>query len=207
MGSISYTIPTAGSTLNSIADPEIASALQTLLTWANGNVDGANVAATLTGRRLVAQAAVFIGASFGAAALYQIAADGSLSTTGSSLTKPPMFWVLDPANFQVTGKSNTQLVLRTSYACGIAPGITVSTELNAVSGAGGSGGAIALVQGSLAGSGSGNALNSNGLVGSYEGAAFTFPTAGAYYPLVQLSGATAANSATSLLVQLFVLNN
>lgn len=29
--------------MNSIADPEIATALQTLLTWANGNVDAANI--------------------------------------------------------------------------------------------------------------------------------------------------------------------
>lgn len=47
MGTISYTIPTAGSTLNSIADPEIATALQTLLTWANGNVDAVNLSAAL----------------------------------------------------------------------------------------------------------------------------------------------------------------
>lgn len=47
MGTISYTIPTAGSTLNSIADPQIATALQTLLTWANGNIDAINLSNAL----------------------------------------------------------------------------------------------------------------------------------------------------------------
>lgn len=47
MGTISYTIPVAGSTLNSVADPEIATALQTILTWANGNVDAVNLSNAL----------------------------------------------------------------------------------------------------------------------------------------------------------------
>ncbi len=45
MGLITYSIPTAGSTLNSIADPELATALQTILTWANGNIDTTNLSA------------------------------------------------------------------------------------------------------------------------------------------------------------------
>lgn len=47
MGTITYTIPTAGSTLNSIADPQVSTALQTILTWANGNIDAVNLSALL----------------------------------------------------------------------------------------------------------------------------------------------------------------
>lgn len=46
MGTISYTVPVAGTDLNSVADPEIATALTTLLTFANGNVDVVNLSAT-----------------------------------------------------------------------------------------------------------------------------------------------------------------
>jgi hypothetical protein len=45
MGSFTYTVPVAGSDLNSIADPQIATALSTILTWGNGNVDSANISA------------------------------------------------------------------------------------------------------------------------------------------------------------------
>lgn len=41
--SLSYTIPVAGSTLNSIADPEVATALGSILTWANGGIAGADL--------------------------------------------------------------------------------------------------------------------------------------------------------------------
>lgn len=41
--SLSYTIPVAGSTLNSIADPEVATALGSILTWANGGIQGGDL--------------------------------------------------------------------------------------------------------------------------------------------------------------------
>lgn len=53
MGTLSYTIPTPGSTLNSVADPEVATALQTLLTWANGNIDASNISPASGYARLV----------------------------------------------------------------------------------------------------------------------------------------------------------
>lgn len=42
--SLSYTVPTPGSTLNSVADPEVASALNAILTWANGSIQGDDLA-------------------------------------------------------------------------------------------------------------------------------------------------------------------
>lgn len=45
--SLSYTVPVAGSTLNSIADPEVATALSTILNWANGNIQPDDIAAAL----------------------------------------------------------------------------------------------------------------------------------------------------------------
>lgn len=47
MGTISYTVPTAGSDLNSVADAEVSTALTTLKTWANGNIDAVNLSNTL----------------------------------------------------------------------------------------------------------------------------------------------------------------
>lgn len=45
MTTLSYTVPVAGSTLNSIADPEVSTALTSIETWANGNIDSTNLAA------------------------------------------------------------------------------------------------------------------------------------------------------------------
>ena len=45
MGSFTYQIPVPGSTLNSIADPQISTALQVLLAWGNGNIDTNNLSA------------------------------------------------------------------------------------------------------------------------------------------------------------------
>ena len=47
MTTLAYSVPTAGSTLNSVADPEVATALNTILTWANGNIDAINLSAVL----------------------------------------------------------------------------------------------------------------------------------------------------------------
>lgn len=44
--SLSYTVPSPGSTLNSVADPEVASALNAILSWANGNIQGNDLSPT-----------------------------------------------------------------------------------------------------------------------------------------------------------------
>ena len=56
MTTLSYPVPTAGSTLNSIADPEIVTALTSILAWANGSVDTGNLsaAAGILGSQLAA---------------------------------------------------------------------------------------------------------------------------------------------------------
>lgn len=56
MGTLSYTVPVAGTDLNSLADPELATALSTILTWANGNVDAINLSAVLAQSATVNQA-------------------------------------------------------------------------------------------------------------------------------------------------------
>lgn len=45
MTTLSYTVPTPGSTLNQIADPEIATALTSILNW-SVNIDSGNVTST-----------------------------------------------------------------------------------------------------------------------------------------------------------------
>lgn len=46
MATLSYTVPVPGTDLNSVADPEIATALSTILTFANGNIDATNLLAS-----------------------------------------------------------------------------------------------------------------------------------------------------------------
>src|SRR5690242_4980410 len=115
MTTLSYTVPVAGTDLNSVADPEISTALNSILTWAGGNIDGTNVAATLTGRRLVFGQAITVGGSISGTQFANSAGDGVLS--GGSGSNRAIAWAyLDPAGFAVTGKSNTRLVLRASLA-------------------------------------------------------------------------------------------
>ena len=47
MATLSYTVPVAGTDLNSVADPEIATALTAIKTWANGNIDAVNLSNVL----------------------------------------------------------------------------------------------------------------------------------------------------------------
>jgi hypothetical protein len=201
-------MPTPGTTLNSIADPEIVSAFASILAWANGNIDGVNVAATLTGRRLVFQAFWLLGSNLGANTWFADSR-GSADASGSAPVGAVAWAYLDPAGFAVTGKTNTQLVLRMSLATStIAPTVNFTAQLNAVTFGGASSGLVTPTAGSLV-TGSAVTINapaaSSGLV--IESAPFTFPTAGAYAPIVITSGTTAANSGTNVTVQLFALNS
>jgi hypothetical protein len=47
MGTFTYQIPVAGTTLNSLADPQISTALQILLTWGNDQIDPVNLSTTV----------------------------------------------------------------------------------------------------------------------------------------------------------------
>lgn len=207
MTSLSFPVPTAGNTLNQIADPEIATALNTILTWANGNVDGANMPASLTGRRLVGQASAFLGSSAGSAASYYMNTDGSVGIAGTTATGKPFFWWhIDPTTYAVTGKSNTQFVMRTSIACGVGPSVSVAPQLNALTVGTGGSGTMTPGIGALQGSG-GSTTPSGTTAAVIEGSAFSLSGAGAFVPVLNLGGTTAVNSSTAIVVQLFVLNS
>lgn len=204
MTSLSLSIPSVGQP-HATEDPKVGNDLTAIQMWANGSIDGSNVAATLTGRRLVAQASVFVGGGI-AVGSYFVLADGAIIGSTASSGKAVMWWSLDPANYAVTGKSNTTALIRISVATnGVAPGsVTVGGNLGVVT-FGGSGGLIAPTVGALQGG------PSIALTTSMAGVAeqtFAFPAAGAYAAIVQISGATtAANSVVSALWQLFVLNS
>lgn len=90
MTTLSYTVPVAGSTLNSIADPEVATALSTILTWANGNIDGTSIAAgAIDGTKLSTTAAQ-------SAAVNQVGqvVKGSVSIATSQSTSSAAFTTL-----------------------------------------------------------------------------------------------------------------
>ena len=206
MGTISYTIPVVASTSFNTAAAEVDTALQTLLTWANGNVDGANVSATLTGRRLAAQA--WFSCSNMTASTNWIANNGALVASGSNGPGAgPVFWALDPAGFAVTGKANTQLVLRMHVATNnVSPASTFSLGLYAATFSG-SLGVTSVTLGAQSGSSATiTPVGSNWTV--VESGVFTFPGFGGYAPGVVVSGASqAANSLVTGIVQLFALNS
>lgn len=207
MSTLTYTVPVAGSTLNSVADPEVATALSSILTWAAGDIDGTNVAATLTGRRLVMQSFCIFGSSVAGETIMS-AADGSFIVSGASTAKAVVWSYLDPANFAVTGKSNTQLILRMSLgASNVASTVNFTAALNPITWAG-SGGGITPTAGSAV-SGSSVTITAPTVETSNVGetSAFTFPAAGGYVPTVTNSGATASNSSTTIMLQLFAVNS
>lgn len=209
MGTISLTIPVAGSTPFSTAAANVDTDLTTIQTLVNGNIDGANVIAGLTGRRLAASSFMLVGGSVVAMTAVSDAA-GAVVVSGNNVNGRPVNWAyLDPAGFAVTGKSNTQLVLRMSLATNAtAPAINFTGQLNAVAFSGASASLITPTVGTTV-TGSTVAINtpSASSAAVAETAPFTFPAAGAYALTVVTSGTTAANSGTSLTLQLFALNS
>lgn len=206
MGSITLQIPQSGQP-NSTEDVKVANGLTTLQTWANGNIDGANVAATLTGRRHV-MTAYF--SQPGNTSTWFTSAPGDLVQSGTNQGNRGICWAyLDPANFAVTGKNNTQLVLRMSLATmATAPAVNFTAALNPVTFGGSTSGNIVCTAGSAV-SGSSVTINtpSASTATVAETSAFAFPTAGAYAPTITISGLSATGSLVIMAVQLFVLNS
>lgn len=190
---------------DSTEDVKIINAFTAILGVVNGNLDGGNVVASLTGRRLIAQVPFFVQAgTVAASGPYAIAQDGTLIPSSATPTKPLHWWSLDPANYAVVGKT-TQWVGRLNLATGVNPSTTVIAQVNAVT-FGGSAGGIQWTSGSSANIGSIGSTPGTNVAVVTEGGPQTFPTAGAYIPLIGLSANTAANSAISGSFQIFALN-
>jgi hypothetical protein len=208
VGSISLQIPQSGQAF-STEGPKVSNSLTTLNTWANGNIDGANVAAALTGRRLIGEAVALVPGST-AVGNYFIAVDGSLVLSGASSTKAIKWWFADPANYAVVGKTNTLIALRYSLATNnTAPGasVTVSGQANVVTFAGASGNIVPSIGGAQAGGVSFSNPAANSALVS-DGGTSAFPSAGALAPIIAITGATtAAASVMSVTVQMFVANS
>jgi hypothetical protein len=47
MTNLSYVVPVAGTDLNSVADPQVSTALTAIRNWAAGNIDGSNIATSV----------------------------------------------------------------------------------------------------------------------------------------------------------------
>lgn len=203
MTTLNITVPQINQP-NATQDPIIATDLSNLSTWAAGNIDGVNVSATLTGRRLIGQATTTIAGFSGGD--YSFGPGGQTYPSGTVENFAPMWWYLDPANYAVTGKSNTQLIVRMSVATNTsAPAVTFVGKLCAVTFGGGAG-QISATLGAVQGSAS-VATPAASTVSVAESSAFAFPTAGAYAAFLNLSGAVSGASATGIMFQLFVLNS
>lgn len=204
MTSLSLSVPSVGQP-HSTEDPKVGNDLTAIQTWANGNIDGVNVVASITGRRLVGQANAFIGPGV-ISGSYFIAQDGTLVTSGASGTKPIVAWELDPGNFAVVGKTNTQLIVRASVAVNtVSPGGStgLNVQLYSLTWAGSAGNIVPNTNSSIGGAGFGSPITT----GVAESAPFAFPAAGYYAPILGPGATTAANSAMSVAVQLFALNS
>lgn len=204
MTSLSVSVPVVGQP-HATEDVKVGNSLTAIQAWSS-TIDGVNVDASLTGRRMIAQAAFFF-SSTQTTTSYFVGADGvPQQASAGTYSKPTMWWYLDPANYAVTGKSNTQLILRISLAVNnIAPAITWNGQLNAIS-LGGTGGLITPVAGALQGSAVSVASPAANSVNVAEGAAFAFPSAGAYGAVVNTSAALTSGSAVAITWQLFVRN-
>ena len=207
MTTLSYTLPVAGSTLNQTADPELVTAFNTTQAWANGNIDGANVVASITGRRLIAQAAAVFPAST-TSGTYFLLGDGSIVKSGSTTTKSILWWYLDPGNFAVAGKANTQAIIRMSLgASANSNSVTFNGTLQAFS-LGATGANLTPSVGATVGTGAGaTPASGSTTVAESSGGVFTFPSAGAYCPLVTLTANMGASDIVTVLWQLYVLNS
>lgn len=205
MTTLSYGVPVAGSDLNSTADPMISSALTTILNWAGGNIDGTNVAATLTGRRPIHYYNVVLSSgtmsSGGTFVMPAFQASGNGSSGGAA-------WLhLDPTNFAVTGKSNTQMIIRIAFAANATPtGVTFTFALNAAT-LGSVANGVTITAGA-AQTGSTITFTTPGASSEsvVETSPFTFPS-GLYVPTLNLSGAAAVNSGVIASWQLFAVNS
>lgn len=204
MTTLTQQTPTIGQS-DATEDVKLVNNITTLTTWANGSIDGVNVVASLTGRRLVEQANAFIGPGVTTGS-YFIAQDGTLVTSGASSTKAIAAWHLDPSNFSVVGKSNTQLIVRASVAVNtVSPGASTGLNVNlySLTWAGSAGSIVPNTNSSIGGTGFGSPITT----GVAESSPFAFPAAGYYAPVLGPGATTAANSAMSVSFQLFVLNS
>lgn len=222
MTTLSYTVPTAGSTLNSVADPEIASALNAILTWstaidtnnlsASANIADSQLAAPASAvRKLVLQAGGQVtGGTGGIYLLYPNGAILSGTLVGGSF---PALWSADsglssqPQDFQLSGRSAYARVRAAVCVNGTAPTVNFTIGLYPVTSSGGAG-QVALTAGTVL-SGSTVAVTTPGAssVTGVETAQFALPTSAATYALgVNVSGAPAANSAVGISAQLYAYN-
>lgn len=178
----------------------------TIQTWANGNVDGSNVDASLTGRRLVGQFSTVVASGSMTAGNFYLTPAGAVAASGAATGGS---WLhLNPANFAVVGKSNTQLVVRMALATNsTAPAITIQGSLNAAAFVTGTANSLGITVGAVQGSAASFASPAATSVTAVEAGPFTFPAAGAYVPALNFSGSAAANSAIGVIWQLFVLNS
>lgn len=225
MGTITYTIPVAGSTSFSIAAGEVDTALQALLTLLNGNVDTNNlsptaaIADTQLGapvsavRRLLLQASSEV-PSTTAAGTYLLAPNGVVASGSAFGGVFPPIWAADsglssqPQDFQVAGRSGFARIRAVVFVNQVAPAVTFTMGLYPITATGSGSGQVPLTFSSvLAGSTVAVATPAIGSITAVESAQFALPTAAGVYALgVQFSGTITANSGVGISAQLFGYN-
>jgi hypothetical protein len=187
---------------NTTADANAVNARFAAIFGSINGLDGANVAAALTGRRLVY--AGFIAGALAGGSTYT---NALLGPNGGSV---PAWTYLDPANYAITGKANTQLILKASVTANtVAPGVSFTYSLNSVT-FGGSSGIFTMTVGAAVAGGSvaiasGSIAQNAGAQG--ETAAFACPVAGFYAVVLNTSGAIANGFAGGTEARLFALNS
>jgi hypothetical protein len=211
MGLLSLNLPIIGQ-LNSTEDPKILTALTSIQTLVNGNLDAANTSHALFGAyRTVEQTYFTAGPAqiTGAANFYLLGVGGAGSVVGSGVAASiaPAVVRSIPADYTISGLTTVGRVAVEMWTNATAPAITFTFQLFSLSGLGGGAGLITPTIGAgVAGSIATITTPALGTTTSAVSSDFTLPTSGgtAYVMGVASSGAMAANSyvAGTMLLQL-----
>lgn len=188
-------------------DPKTDTAFTTIQNWANGEIDGNNVAATLTGRRLLDRQTGYFGAGTGNGTY--VFEGTTMSLPGTENLGARALIRLESTDYAVTGKANTQLIIKGNVATnGTAPSSTFKFKLYVVASSGGAENKSAFTLGASVGETTALAAPAANSITGIESTAFAFPASNWYALVAEVSGgATAAKSVVVLNVQLFVLNS
>lgn len=229
MGTITYTIPTNG-TLNSTADPQVATALTTIQTLVNGNIDTNNLSPTAAiadtqlsapvsaVRKLLFQASAIFPAGTTNGTYLLCPSGAALLSGASSSTTLPVCFAADsgltngaanqPLDFPVAGRTAYGRLRLTAQTNTVSPALTgFTTSLYPVTVAGTAGALSVTAGAAVAGSTlTLLTLNASSNVG-IETSQFAMPTSAGVYAIgVSPGGTVAANSILSVTAQLYGYN-
>jgi hypothetical protein len=184
---------------------------QAIKTWANGNVDATNLAATadpatlMGAYRPVAEAPFYIGGGL-AAGTYYVTSGGFLGLSGLAQGAAPMVCPINLADHAVSGLVTQFRIQASTVTNATAPGVSLTFQLCGITASAGGSGAISVtLTAPVAGSGVTRTTPASG--SNFIDWSSDFTGSNGTWPLsIVLSGTTAAASFTTGMLKLMVHN-